>query len=360
MVNKLARKSNNGTILFEPFIVYRIHRRTNSQSWFVIPDPHHSRLTSRRVPETIHFRNNHPFSHLTQMSAEYPNLFTMARSKLHAAIGGKDNCNLHRWVLLKNSVFRSQSSPTPSVLNSPSSPLCVFSEDVADDEVSSELDESDAFMFPDASKLIPRGGTDMSVSEAEWLDSLLETLCEGEEDEFCSDSDVQVSVVAVEEDDDAPLSPLTSPMSSSDDLLNQQTHCSTPTVVAYPVPYPPFHPPLIGPYELGPIIESPSISSPPPYDALSRYDIDELDDLSVPEAIEDTSDDESDTPSLPSLGRSSDLFFETTLSGERRQRRSQPDVYIRTTGSVFDRFELDPLPFPDEDNFNSYNFYEEC
>jgi hypothetical protein len=293
------------------------------------------------------------------MSAEYPNLFTMARSKLHAAIGGKDNCNLHRWVLLKNSVFRSQSPPSPSVLNGPSSPVCVFAEDAVDDEDSGELEESDSFMFPDASKLIPRGGTDMTVSEAGWLDSLLETLCEGEEDEFCTDSDVRASVT-VEEDDDASLSPLTSPMSSSDDLLNQQTLCSPPTAVPYPVPYPPFHPPLVGPYVLGPIIESPSISSPPAYDAISRYDTDELDDLSVPEAIEDTSDDESDAPSIPSLGRCSDIFFESSLSGERRQQRSQPNVYIRTAGSIFDRFELDPLPFPDEDNFNSYNVYEEC
>ncbi|KAN0077255.1 hypothetical protein V8E55_011110 [Tylopilus felleus] len=291
------------------------------------------------------------------MSAEYPSLFAMARNKLQVAIGGKDNCNLHRWVLLKNSVFRSQPPHSPSVLNGPSSPVCILSEDVADDEDSSELEVSDAFMFPDASKLIPQGDTDMTVSEAEWLDSLLETLCEGEEDEFCSDSDVRVTVVAVEEEEDAPLSPLTSPMSSSDDLLNQQTHCSPPTIVPYPVPYPPFHPPLIAPYELGPIIESPSISSPPAYDAPPRYDTDELDDLPVPEAIEDTSDDESDAPSLPSLGRSSDFYFATSLSGGCRPRRPPPNVYIRTSGSVFDRFELDPLPFPDDDNFNSYNVY---
>ena len=279
------------------------------------------------------------------MSSEYSNLFTMARSKLHVAIGGKDNCNLHRWVLLKNSVFHSQSPPTPSVLSAPSSSVCVCSEDVADDE--DDGAESDSFMFPDASKLIPQGDTDMAVSEAEWLDSLLETLCEGEEDEFCADSDVQVSVVAVEEDDDASLSPLTSPMSSSDDLPNQQAHCSPPPAVPYPVPCPFFHPPLVRPYELGPSIESPLISPPLPHSALHRYDIDELDDLSVPEAIEDTSDDESDAPSTPSLGRSSDPFFGTSLSGERKKQRSQPNVYIRTTGSVYDRFELDPLPFPE-------------
>lgn len=283
----------------------------------------------------------------------------MARNKLHAAIGGKDNCNLHRWVLLKNSVFRSQSPSTPSLLNGPPSSVCVCSEGVADDEEDGgELEESDSFMFPDASKLIPQSDADMTVSEAEWLDSLLETLCDDEQDEFCASPDVPVSV-AVEEDDDTPLSPLTSPMSSSDDLLNQQAHCSPSAAVSYPVPYPPFHPPLALPYELGPVIESPLISPPPAYVALSRCDMDELDDLSVPEAIEDISDDESDAPSTPSLGRSSHFFFGPSLSEGRRQQ-PELDVYIRTAGSVFDRFELDPLPFPDEDNLNSYNVYEEC
>ncbi|KAF9227877.1 hypothetical protein BS17DRAFT_726495 [Gyrodon lividus] len=299
------------------------------------------------------------------MSAESSNLFTMARNKLHEVVGGKDNCNLHRWVLLKNSMFHSQPAPTPSPINGPPNPISVFSEqDVEGDEDDGEMEESDSFMFPDASKLVTRGGADMNASEAEWLDSLLETLCE---DEFGSgaDVDVRVSVVAVEDEEDTPLSPLTSPMSSSDDLLNLHAYYSPPIAVPYPVPYPPFHPPLVRPYELGPIIESPSSSPPPVDDALPYYDIDELDDLSMPEAIEDTSDDDSDATSTPSLGQSSVIFYvdpaSVVLAGERRRRRSRPDVYIRTTGSFLDRYELDPLPFPDEDNFQSYNYvYQEC
>ncbi|KAG9318517.1 TCP-1/cpn60 chaperonin family-domain-containing protein [Chiua virens] len=251
---------------------------------------------------------------------------------------------------LKIQCFTHHLPTAPSALRDP--PVCVCSEDAAEDEDGGMLEESDSFMFPDASKLIPRGGVDITVSEAEWLDSLLETLREGEEDEFCADSDVRVSDAV--EDDDAPISPLTSPMSSSDDLVNQH-HGPSPTVVPYPIPYPPFHPPLVHPYVLGPIVEPPLVSH-----ALSQYELDELDELFVPEAIEDTSDDESDTPSTPSLGRSSVLFFGTSLSGERREQRSQLDVYIHTTGSVYERFELDPLPFPDEDNLNSYNVYEEC
>ncbi|KAF9246485.1 hypothetical protein BU15DRAFT_40266 [Melanogaster broomeanus] len=297
------------------------------------------------------------------MAAESSNLFTMARNKLHAAVGCKDNCNLHRWVLLKNLMFRSSPVPTPPATNGPSGLISVFSEHDVDEEGDGEDSDSDSFMFPDASKLLTRGGTDMNASEAEWLDSLLETLCEGEMDEFGS-NDVRVSVVAVEDDEDMPLSPPTSPMSSSDDLPNQHAYYSPPIAVPYPVPYPPFHPPLVRPYELGPIIESPLIS-PPAYDALPYYDIDEFDYLPVPEAIDDTSDDDSDVASTPSLGRSSDIFFtdptSVPLPGEGRRRSSQPHVYIRTTGSFLDRYELDPLPFPDEDNFQSYNpVYQEC
>jgi len=296
------------------------------------------------------------------MSAEPSSLFSMARSKLHVAVGGKDNCNLHRWVLLKNSIFR---SAPPAVTHSPPNSIVdvksvYIPEDEDDDE---DEEEADSFMFPDASDLVVRDGA--NASEAEWLDSLLETLCEGGEDEFSSDRHISVTVVPVDDDEDASLSPLVSPMSSSDDLLSQHAFYPPPIAVPYPVPYPPFHPPLIHPYELGPVIESPLYSSPPAYDALPYYDADELDDLSVPEAIEDTSDDESDAPLTPSLGRSSDLYFvdpaSVPLPGERRQRRSQPHVYIRTTDSYLDRFELDPLPFHDEDHFPSYNaVYQAC
>lgn len=287
------------------------------------------------------------------MSAEPVDLSTMARSKLHSAMGG----SLHRWVLLKNSIFRPPRAPyVPSVATSSSYSKHVYvSSDEGDHEDDDEDEEDlDSFMFPDGSKLV---GAEASTSEAEWLDSLLESLVEGGED--ASDVDVRISVLAVEDDEDPPLSPLTSPMSSSDDLLSHQAY-----VVPYPVPYPPFHPPLVRPYDLGPIIESP-VSPFPAYDALPYYDADELDDLSVPEAIEDTSDDESDALSTPSLGRSSELdFVDSTspaLPGQRRRRRSQAHVYIRQPDSYFDRYSLDPLPFPDEDHSTSYNVvYHEC
>lgn len=287
------------------------------------------------------------------MSAEPPDLCTMARSKLHTAVGG----SLHRWVLLKNSIFRPPRAPyVPSVATSPSySNHAYISSDDGDNEVDDEEEELDSFMFPDASKL------GANTSEAEWLDSLLESLVEGGEDEC---ADVRVSAIQVEDDEDPPLSPLTSPMSSSDDLLSQHAYCSPPIAVPYPVPYPPFHPPLVRPHHFSPIIDCP-VSPFPAYDALPYYDADELDDLSVPEAIEDTSDDESDALSTPSLGRSSVLDFvdptSLPLPGQRRRRRSQPHVYIRHPDSYFDRYALDPLPFPDRDHSTSYNdVYYEC
>ncbi|KAG1736284.1 hypothetical protein EDD22DRAFT_959780 [Suillus occidentalis] len=89
------------------------------------------------------------------------------------------------------------------------------------------------------------------------------------------------------------------------------------------------------------------VSPFPAYGALPYYDADELDDLSVPEAIEDTSD-ESEALSTPPLGRSSELDFvdSTSLPGQRRRRRSQAHVYIRQPDFYFDRYALDPLPFP--------------
>jgi len=281
-------------------------------------------------------------------------LCTMARIKLHSAMDG----SLHRWVLLKNSIFRPPPAPVPSVATTVSLSNHVY---IPSDDSYSEDDDNDEeeeFMFPDASKLV---GVEANTCEAEWLDSLLKSLDDGGEDECASNADVRVSVIPVDDDEDTPLSPLPSPTCSSDDL-HQHAYFAPPIAVPYPVPYPPFHPPLLRPYILGPIIEPP-ISPLPAYDALPYFDTDELDDLSVPEAIEDTSDDESDAPSTPSLGRSSilELVDSTSLAGQRRIQRRSPHVYLHTSDLHLDRYGLDSLPFSDEDEFTSYNaVYHEC
>jgi hypothetical protein len=296
------------------------------------------------------------------MSSELPDLSTLARSKMHLSVGGRDSYSLHRWVLLKNSIIRSSSSSSTSAaaildktdVNSPDEG------DNEDEEVCCE-EEADSFMFPDASKLNSCGGPDVNASEAEWLDSLLETLGD-EDEEFNADSDIQGSILRADDDDDQPCSPLISPMSSSDDLINQQpAYYPPPIAVPYPVPYPPFQPPIIRSFELHSItpLDSPYV------DPLPYYDMDDVEDLAVPDAIEDTSDDESDVVSTPSLVRSSSNSSlvdpaSIPLPAERRPR-PQLQVYIDTDDSYYYPFELDPLPFRD-DRLPSFNHhvYQEC
>ena len=235
----------------------------------------------------------------------------------------RDNCSLHRWVLLKNSIIRSPPSSSATTLDKTDvNPVYTPCEE--DVEVCFE-EEADSFMFPDASRLNACGGTDaVTTSEAQWLDSLLETL--GDEDE---DADVNVAILPVDDDDDdQSYSPLMSPMSSSDDLVNQQpAYYPSAIAIPYPVPYPPFHPP-------------PESS---PYD---------LDDVDLPDCIEDTSDDESDTIRTSSLVDPASVPLPA-------ERISRPHLYIYSNDSYFYPFELDPVPLPD-DHVHSYNLYQEC
>lgn len=144
-------------------------------------------------------------------------------------------------------------------------------------------------------------------------------------------------------------------MSSSDDLINPQpAYYPSPIAVPYPVPYPPFHPPVIRSFELDSLTAlDPSYVDPLPY-----YDMDDVEDLAVPDAIEDTSDDESDVVSTPSLVRScsnSSLVDPASipLPAERR-RRPQLQVYIDSY------FYPDPLPFRDDGLTYNPHVYQEC
>lgn len=288
-------------------------------------------------------------------SPDSSTLFSLARSKLHLSVG-KDSCSLHRWVLLKNSIVRSLPLTSSAAVSDRSDvhhvlPLsCDDGEDEdIDDEVGGE-EEADSFMFPDAGQLVGPHVAETNASEAEWLNSLLETL--GDDDDDDLDSDVRVSVLPADDDEDQLYSPLGSPMSSSDDLPSQPTY--------YPVPYPPFHPPLIHSYEFDPDFDSPL---PRPYvDADPCHDLDDAEDLSIPDAIEDTSDDESDAPTTPSLGRSTSSSSLSLVSTPLLTERSRlaPLVYVDTDDSYFYPFQPDPLPFPDEHHHNSYNAYQEC
>lgn len=265
----------------------------------------------------------------TTMTTPSTSLSSLARSKLSLSVSSKDTSSLHRWVLLKNSIVRalplkSSVSPLPSTTASapqhddPSQYASTSNAEYPDE------DEEDAFVFPADGVFVDACGED-TLEEAQWLDSLLETL--GDEDEEDDDDDYS-SVV----DDSQLLSSLASPMSSSDDL----------SIQAYYLPpiYPPYHPPLVHPSYQFPLY-SEEDDDPLPYQGQTADDL-EVDDMSMPEAIEDTSDDESDGPQTP-LGQSSLLYLP-----ERRPRLLPPVgplVYVGTDDSQFYPFDLDPLPF---------------
>lgn len=274
---------------------------------------------------------------------------------------------MHRWVLLKNSIHRSQPSIAASSSDKARVDL-VYNTDAGEEEEEEEdeevcaVEEHDSFMFPDAGKFVDRSNSgDMDDSEEQWFESLLETL--GDEDE--DDSDVQVSLLHVDDDDDySPYSPLTSPMSSSDDLTNQPVYHDPPIPMPYPIVYPPYHPPLIRSFELD-SLNSFDSSFPPLNIALPYYDADDMDDPPVPDAIEDVSDDESDALSTPSYTRStSSLLDQASHVTRERMRRPLPQVYVDTDDTFFSPFELDPLPFPDDHRtsprmFNNV-YHQEC
>jgi hypothetical protein len=224
-------------------------------------------------------------------------------------------------------------------------------------------------MFPDAGQLVGSSASSgAKSSEAQWLDSLLETLGDDEdEDDFSVDSDHPISALPVDDDELTLYSPTGSPNSSSDDLPNQSAYFPSSISVSYPVPYPPYQPSLIHAYHFDSSFDSllPSVSAP--LEApLPYHDSDEIEDLPVPDAIEDTSDDESDAPTTPSLGRSSSSLSlvdaaSIPLPPERsRLRHANPRVYVDSNDSYFYSFE-DPLPFPDDRlHTTSYNHYSEC
>jgi hypothetical protein len=152
-------------------------------------------------------------------------------------------------------------------------------------------------MFPDSDHVA-------RASEAAWLDSLLQSLAEDEDDEEEYALDAGVSTCS--EEDLLLLSPLGSPMASSDDLPSQNS-TSLFQQHPYPVVYPPYQSPASPPWD--DFLED---------DALPYQSIDDIEQIDAcPEAIEDTSDDESEAPATPSLGHSKHqdmVAFQPSLS----------------------------------------------
>ncbi|KZT69077.1 hypothetical protein DAEQUDRAFT_727277 [Daedalea quercina L-15889] len=288
------------------------------------------------------------FAMASESTEPSPSLFSMARTKLQSVVGSgvKDSCSLHRWVLLKNSIYRSH--PSDDAAAAPDRDDVSYAR-AQDDEAPGVEPEEVAFMFPDPDTLASPAAGSSNDSENAWLDSLLETLG-GEDDLGADDGEgaASVSVLPTDEDDEL-LSPLYSPMSSSDDLVDQSSFYINPHAIPipYPIPYPPLQSPLVQRWL------DMDESSRLYHDPLPYYDADDVDDLSVPDAIEDTSDDESDTPATPFDHSTSSLVDPASvpLPPERRRRSDllQPQVYIDTDDSYFYPFELDPIP-PHQDD----------
>lgn len=294
------------------------------------------------------------------MSAEPVTLNGLARNKLQSV------ASLYRWVLLKNSITRDAqpSPPTPPASSSEGEAGTDSGYRHEEEDEAFEVVGHSYFSFPD-----PRSvhGEDVSSPpsnvENQWLDSLLEGL---EDDD---DDDIAASNVSTQDDAPETLSPLYSPMSSSDDLVDQSSF------YPYPMPYPPVSPPVIpswfelhAPSNTGSDSVSTSTSSFGPYDSpLPYYAVDELEDSPVPDAIEDTSDDESDAPSTPSVASTSSLahsppppLSSPSTPPQRTRFLSHPQVYVDTNDSYFYPFELDPLPFPDHPDVVRPTYPQEC
>jgi hypothetical protein len=306
------------------------------------------------------------------MSLDSCNLSSLARTKL--SLSTTKDVSLHRWVLLKNSILHS-----PSLPNNPARPEVNHSayRIVDEDEEDSDADvdviqiSGGAFMFPDAGHFVSSSAEssfcsdddDARTSEAQWLDSLLETLGEDEDEDDGFRVDTPRPLLSsslplpVDDDEYQPYSPLVSPMSSSDDL---STHYYSSSIdVSYP-PYRHHH------HHHHPFDSSISLA---PYEVpLPYHDGADLEDL--PDAIEDTSDDDSDAPTTPSLGRSSSSLsldpassVPSNAASERNSRlgQSTPRVYVDSNDSYFYAFKS-LLPFPNDEHQNdsSYNAYHQA
>ena len=292
------------------------------------------------------------------MSSDPLSLTHMARNKMHTSSGSKDNYSLHRWVLLKNSL-----SSSPASINAAPTTLSEINStdnySHRDDAIEARSEDGNSFLFPDAGNLVSTSQS--RGSEAQWLDTLLKALVDDEDDDDFSDPYLISSATPAEEDDDddGSLSPLNSPMASSDDLHNQASfYAPDLTAVPYHFPYPQYQPSLLRSYQ-----DVSSLSSlPAPYeDHLPYHDLDFVPDYAMPDTIlEDTSDDESDTPSTPSFGRSSaSLTLSESRSAQTMARntpRHAKNQLYPHEGGIF-LFEADPLPFSYRNSYNTYKEY---
>jgi hypothetical protein len=243
-----------------------------------------------------------------------PSLSVLARNKMHSIFGSgvKDTSSLHRWVLLKNSLVTSLPSLSAKNDQPPPAPVAEVAEEEAQEG-------TDMFMFP---QLDDEERAQDASDESQWLDSLLETLGDDDDEELDPE---QTSILTVDDDDSSFLSPT----SFTEDLDSHAFHYHLPPIVPYTVPYPPF--------DFG----SAANTAPLPalFDDALPYPFFELEDsldMPVPDAIEDTSDDdESDAPMTPSSQCSTPTLAMVSIPGLRGEPplHMGPRIYVDMDGS---------------------------
>lgn len=289
----------------------------------------------------------------------FSNLASLARSKLHSALSSstRDNGSLHRWVLLKNSILynHNDDSRTPVIQKD------VYEDDYTEEDCSDPLDEYEdvfSFLFPDPGDSSLESVDDLAISEAQWLDSLLESLGQ-DEDQDDVESNGGYSGGDICRNQVVSDISRTILQKSGDDM-------SARVVIDYPTPYPPLHPPLVQRYNPSFYTDSPCSSitssdsnfSSSPF-ASPRHGGSETY-LYIPDATEDASDDETEGPTTPfSRSRSSLHLYDPAIVSDqcgKAQVKSQPYVYNEAEGAFFHPFQIDSLPYAN----NYASFHSAC
>jgi len=236
--------------------------------------------------------------------------------------GTRDNRSLHRWVLLKNSLKQDPSTPNQSTTSTttPTSP----EEEVEDFDLE---DDMFSFLFPDpGDSSVENNG---QANEEQWFEALMESLGE-DEDSYSDASSSQVSLLPIE---DAEIS------------------CAscTSSISHYPIPYPPFHPPLLKSVDIDSGYYSPTIHSLSLYQPGSPI-------ASVPDAMEDTSDDSSsEALATPYSGSRSSLSIIYPPIDHRGGAMQEPYVYSPVDTAFYNPFGRDPLPYAADLEMPVYN-----
>jgi len=273
------------------------------------------------------------FNHLS-----LPSYVSMARAKLHssAAHGAKDDIGLCRWVLLKNSLTNAMGRSTDPVSHKPSVVSPPSTEDIVIQHDSSNDDEADVFLFPDGDVFAESFGVeaehadinnthndhDAEGSEAQWFDSLWESLIED------NDDNLHISPDPEDEEEESDLMSLLD-LPSDSSLTSSVT---SPEMIHLPP-----SPPLI------------AVSFTPhsdPYNLLTYSDTsvtDDLDPLAPPDSTEDSSSDTDSEPPHTPFTRSTSSLPGSLLSGPPVIRILDRDVDDFGLRYPFDQhFSMDP------------------